>query len=325
MSESVTVHPASSGMRRTAFPEMQIAVGSLLAGVFVLFVVQPYAAGYGDLRKSLFSICWDAWMNPQDSTWQHGVLAPFIAAWLVWQRRHSLAHVPTKGVSIGLVISLLALAFYYVGFKAHNYYLGAAGLMLLLVGGVLWIMGWEMLKAVMFSLFILGFMWPLRFLEDTLGFELRFLMVKLVGGVLDLVHAPIVRDGTTLHSSGADGQELGGWLRLNIEGPCSGMRSLFALVMVAALYSYHLTKITWKRAVLLALSLPLAVLGNMVRIFLLIIGSAILGQSIAVGDEEVETSTFHFVAGILVFVVAVMGLQLSARILGCESKPSTHD
>jgi len=180
---------------------------------------------------------------------------------------------------------------------------------------VLWLFGREMLAKLLFPLMLLTFLWPLRFLEDTLGFELRFLMVRLVGLVLDLLGAPILRDGTTLISASSDTQAAGEWLRLNIEGPCSGMRSLFALMMVSALFAYHRMKPLWQRAMLFALSIPFAVLGNMVRIFMLIIGSALFGQDFAVGDEEVETSSFHFLSGIVVFVVAVLALEGSAGLL----------
>jgi len=288
---------------------------ALGAGVLLLFVFQPYAAGYGDMRKSLFTICSDAWFNPQDSTWQHGALVPFLVGWLVWQRRKEVGAIEAAGEFMGAVGCVLAVLIYYVGFKAHNYYLGAAALMMLIPSAVLWLFGRAMLMKLLFPLAMLAFLWPLRFLEDTLGFELRFLMVRMVGIVLDLLGAPIIRDGTTLISAATESQAAGEWLRLNIEGPCSGMRSLFALMMVSALFAWHRTSSTWQRALLFALSIPYAVLGNMVRIFMLILGSALFGQSFAVGNEEVETSGFHFLSGIAVFVVAVLALEGTAVLM----------
>lgn len=292
-----------------------LRAGALVGGFLILFAMQPYAAGYGDLRKTLLQVCWDAWFNPQDGTWQHGAIVPFVSVWLIWQRRHELERIEWRSEPWGLGVCLVALLVYYVGFKAHNYYLGAASLMMLLGGGIIWLFGRQMMGKLLFPWSLLVFLWPLRFLEDTLGFELRFLMVRLVGAVLDAVGAPILRDGTTLISAVTDSQPQGAWLRLNIEGPCSGMRSLFALMMVSALYSYHRTRSWWQRTLLMLLSLPFAVLGNMIRIFLLIIGSALFGQAFAVGNEEVETSAFHFVAGVMVFIVAVLALEGTASLL----------
>jgi exosortase/archaeosortase family protein len=96
---------------------------------------------------------------------------------------------------------------------------------------------------------------------------------------------------------------------LNVEGPCSGMRSLFALMMVGALFSYHRQKGLWQRCFLFLMTFPLAILANMARILVLLGASTIFGQSFAIGDADKEVSTFHFLTGIVVFLVALAGLQ----------------
>ena len=114
---------------------------ALVGGFTILFALQPYAAGYGDLRKSLLAICSDAWFNPQDGTWQHGAMVPFVVGWLVWKKRRTLAAIRPDGEAWGAVLVLIALSIYFIGFKAHNYYLGAASLMLLMLGGIVWLFG----------------------------------------------------------------------------------------------------------------------------------------------------------------------------------------
>ncbi|MBK8095022.1 MAG: exosortase/archaeosortase family protein [Verrucomicrobiaceae bacterium] len=59
-------------------------------------------------------------------------------------------------------------------------------------------------------------------------------------GMLGLLGVGVVQEGTSLLSppNAAAGRELGDIFSLNIEGPCSGMRSLFALMFVGALFSY---------------------------------------------------------------------------------------
>jgi exosortase/archaeosortase family protein len=102
-------------------------------------------------------------------------------------------------------------------------------------------------------------------------------------------------------------------MTLQVEGKCSGMNTLFALMFAALLFSYQAQKTFWKRAVLFSFSIPLAVLGNMVRIGLLMGGCALFGQDFAVGNEEQEMSSYHFLAGLIVFVVAYLGLQFISR------------
>jgi exosortase/archaeosortase family protein len=93
------------------------------------------------------------------------------------------------------------------------------------------------------------------------------------------------------------------------------MRSLFALMMVGALFSYHRQKGFWQRWFLFLMTFPLAILANMSRILVLLSASTLFGQSFAIGDADKEVSTFHFLTGIVVFLVALAGLQGIAWVM----------
>ena len=104
-------------------------------------------------------------------------------------------------------------------------------------------------------------------------------------------------------------------MTLKVDGPCSGMNTLFALMFVALLFSHHQQPTFLRRALLFALSIPLAIVGNMVRIVVLILGCAAFGQDFAVGNDQTEMSGYHLLSGLLVFVVAFDGLQAVSRQL----------
>jgi exosortase len=295
-------------------------IASILLALVLLVILQPYSAGYSDFRKSLGLILWQRWFDAQDSTWQHGVLAPLISGWLIWRQRLSLAALELRPSSIGLLGMLFSLFSYYVGYRANNYYFGALAIYLFIPSATLWIYGMEHLKRIGFALLIFGFTWPVLFLEDSLGFALRNIMTRSVAAILELIGAPIYREGTSLISTATATEKAGTWLSLNVEGPCSGMRSLFALMLVSALYAYFRQGTPLRRLLLFSTSIPLAILGNMVRVFLLIIGSALFGQSFAVGDEQKEVSTYHFVAGIIVFIVAVLGMEAISQLMNGGKK-----
>ena len=169
----------------------------------------------------------------------------------------------------------------------------------------------------MFPWLLLTFVWPLLFLEESLAFHLRLIMVACAGRVLDFIGVGVIREGTALVSAPNPtlGIDAGALFKLNIDAPCSGLRSLFALMMVSALFAYHRQRVVWKRWVLFLCSLPLAVIANMARIFVLIGASAVFGQEFAVGDAEKEVSTFHFLSGIVVFVISLGGLELASTLL----------
>ncbi|MFZ4766830.1 MAG: exosortase/archaeosortase family protein [Roseimicrobium sp.] len=284
-------------------------VGLALAG---LIFVLPYAAGYSDYRKTIFQWLVGVWRNP---TWQHGALAPPIAAFLIWRRRRTLAAMEPRPSAWGLLLCAICLVLYWGGYRGNFYYLGYASLQLVVAGVVVWLWGWQFFWRMGFAWLILGFAWPYLFLEDTLAFKLRHLMVTGTTFLLKAGGLEVLQDGTRITSAIADGVEQGALFNLNVDGPCSGLRSLFALMMVGALFGYFRQRSTWRRLLLFALSVPLAVLANMVRILVLVLASVAFGSEFAVGRGEEYTSNFHLLTGVAVFIFALGGLILSERTL----------
>lgn len=291
--------------------------GLILAAAGLLMVaVLPYAAGYGHHRRTILQILLKHWADP---TWQHGALALPVAVFLVWRRRAELSQIEIRPSAAGIAVMVFAGLLYFAGYKAHLIYFGFGAVQLFMAGGSLWLFGWQRAKVCVFPWLMLGFAWPLLFLEESLAFHLRLLMVQCTHAALNLAGVDTIREGTALMSAASEklGIAAGAFFRLNIDAPCSGLRSLFALMMVSALFAYHRQKTGWKRWLLFASSLPLAVVANMARIFVLIAASAMFGQEFAVGSEEKEVSTFHFVSGIVVFIVALAGLELLSKLLNC--------
>ena len=273
--------------------------------VYLVFLM-PYAAGYGDFRLTIARWLKIQWAQP---TWQHGALAPCIAAFLVWRRRARLAALKPEPRVSGLALAVLSLLVFWVGYRGNFYFVGYASLQLLAASVVLWLWGWEHFKLASFAWFILGFAWPYVFLEDTLAFQLRYFMVGVTSRLLNLAGIATLQDGTLLVSAATAQHAQGAGFSLSVDGPCSGMRSLFALMMVSALYGYFRQRAFWRRVLMFALSIPLAVLANMARILILIVASLLFGQDFAVGHGEDYTSNFHLLAGVAVFLVGLLGLK----------------
>jgi exosortase len=286
----------------------KVSLVLLAVAALLLLCALPYAAGYGDYRKTILRILIERWFDGHDTTWQYGALVPFAVGWLVWRRRQRLAEQPPRVGWMGLPLMMLALFSYFVGYKANSYYFGFAAVQLFVAGAVIWLFGWSWMRQLAFPWLILGMMWPLVFLEDRLGFPLRLISVKGIEWLASAMHLPIIAQGTALFSV-SKGEAVGSWMQLQVEGPCSGMNTLFALMFIAALFSHHTQPTNVRRWLLFTLSIPLAILGNMVRIGVLILGCRWLGQDVAVGHEQNDMTTYHLLAGLLVFVVAFLGLQ----------------
>ncbi|WP_395737243.1 exosortase/archaeosortase family protein [Prosthecobacter sp.] len=285
------------------------------AGLVLLMAVQPYAAGYGHFRRTIMA---EMLMRWGDATWQHGALMPVIVGYLIWRRRKEVAEMPEDSSRWGVVFAVCGLFLYFAGFRANNFYCGYCGIMALIAGASLWLEGRQRSRAGLFAWLMLGFTWPLPFLEESMGYQMRLLMVRATGHVLNGMGVDALVSGTALQSmpNVELGRRAGELFSVGVAAPCSGMRSLFALLVVGALFSYFRQLTQWRRLALFSTILPIAIVANMVRILILIFAAMTFGQKWAIGGAtEKETSAFHEVTGIVVFLVALLLLQSASWLL----------
>jgi exosortase/archaeosortase family protein len=141
-------------------------------------------------------------------------------------------------------------------------------------------------------------------------------MCELSQGFLNLIGVDTMRVGTALVSAPdyAAGLKQGERFALDVANPCSGIRSLFALMMVSALYGHLTLEKTWQKWTMFLISPALAVAGNFARMLMLTFGTILLGSGVAIGTEENPT-TYHMAAGFFVFVVALGGMVAVGWIL----------
>ncbi|MCX6935476.1 MAG: exosortase/archaeosortase family protein [Verrucomicrobia bacterium] len=194
--------------------------------------------------------------------------------------------------------------------------MGFLSLQLMIGGLLLWLLGWEMMKELAFPYAFLLFAYPFYFLDNIVAFPLRGLMCQLSQGFLNLIGVDTLRVGTALVSAPdyAAGLKQGERFALDVATPCSGIRSLFALMMVSALYAHLTLKKAWQKWALFLLSPALAVAGNFARMLMLTGGTILLGSGVAIGTEE-NPATFHLAAGFTVFVVALGGMAAISWML----------
>jgi len=278
------------------------------AGIFyALFFWFPYASGYGATRASMFEFM--SWIWKNSSEWEHCWLVPLFALGLVIYRRKALAALPVGGSWVGLATLLGALFIYWIGYLADNVYVGYAAMLGFIGSLVLWFLGWQWLKALLFPIAFLAFMFPLPFMDNFLAFPLRIFMSTVSVGFLNLIGLPCLQQGTSIVSTPdfAAGLAAGERFAVDVADPCSGIRSLFALMMVSALYGYITMEKSWQKWIIFLASVPLAVAGNFARIIMLTLGTIALGPETAIGSLE-EPTTFHMLSGFLVFAVALGGM-----------------
>lgn len=294
-----------------------IAAGLLSAATIIwLYGLIPYTYSHlpGNQLTTGFGALWLMWNRDQE--FQHGMLVPLICGFLVYVKRKDLAKLPIRGSLWGGLAVGFGLLVYWAGRRVDNQYLGFFSLHILITGLVLWFLGWRWLIATIFPLTFLVFAWPMPFLDNLLAFPLRMIMSHSSVAALNFLGVNAVQQGTAIISAAAPGMGPVGAQRfaVDVADPCSGIRSLFALMMVSALFGYFTQRTLWKQLVLFACSIPLAILGNLFRILLLTFGTMILGPDIAIGPIE-HPSLYHTISGFFVFIVALAGMVGAGKLL----------
>jgi exosortase len=239
----------------------------------------------------------------------HGLLIPFVVLVLYWWRCKDLVAKP-PGLwwpAIGFI--MLALFLHLVGFVAQQQRLSVIGFFLGLYGltGLAWGKHW--LKTSFFPFFLLAFCIPVAEFSAPLTLPLRLLVSRIVEIIAHCGLAPdLIREGTQLF----DAQHT---FAYEVAAACSGIRSLVALLALTTIYGFVNFKSPWKRAVMMLVAAPLAVLGNVVRLCFTIFVAETFGQN---AGKAVETNF-----GFITFGVAVGCAFLVSRWLEKISEEQT--
>ena len=247
--------------------------------------------------------------------WTQCLFVPFISGWLVYWLWPRLRELPVRGHPHGYLLLAAGLLLYLLGYMAENYYIGIMSMQLVYAGLIVLFLGWRVMRMLLFPWAFLLFMWPYGFFEDV-AFELRLVMSSLSHHTLIAIGVPNVLNGTAIVSPpGATPA-----FAIDIADPCSGIRSLFALVMMGALAAFILYKQTWQKVLIVLATVPLVILGNLVRIIMLTLGSIHFGEPFALGTND-QPSWFHEGAGYFVYMVSFAGLLGFGWVLTRLSEP----
>jgi len=227
----------------------------------------------------------------------HGNLIPFLVLGLLWWKRKELLSQPMNTWWPGLALVGLGLLAHALGFIVQQPRLSIVGLFTGIYGltGVVWGPRW--LYASFFPFFLFVFMVPLGSLTERVTFPLRIMVSWIVEHLFNGVFGiGVMRQGTALLNA------LGTY-QYEVAAACSGMRSLISIFLVAVSYAFLVFKSPWKRAAMIAASLPLAVLGNVVRLGTIVAAGELKGQN--AGNYVHESAFFSM----LPYIPAFMGMM----------------
>jgi exosortase D (VPLPA-CTERM-specific) len=232
--------------------------------------------------------------------YSHGFLIPVVAAWLIWTRRHILLASFGPPSWAGALVILVAMFMHVIGLLSAIFLLSQLAIVVALLGIVLAIGGFSLLRAAFFPIIFLIFAIPLPYFVDAnLSLNLQLISSQLGVFFIRLFGIPVYLEGNVI--------DLGDY-KLQVVDACSGLRYLFPLFSLSVLAAYLFNAPIWQRALVLLSSIPITIAMNGFRI-------GIVGLTMDRWGPRMADGALHFFEGWIIFIASALLLALEAYVL----------
>lgn len=241
----------------------------------------------------------DRW-NSKDSYYSHGFLVPFVSLYLLWIKRDKLAKIKPEPAAFGLWIFIAGLLIHVFSALFRVYFTSAFSSILVICGLVLYFSGKKMLRETIFAILFLLFMMPLPLIAIVgITFKLKIFAAYWANKIINAIGVRAILDGSIIKMSKT---------YVIVEDVCSGLRSLISLLALGALVAY-LSKLSRAKKIIVFFSAGImAVIANICRIIFMALTSEFYGAKFTEGF-------LHTLSGVIVFVIALLGLMLVVKEL----------
>ncbi|MHC4157765.1 MAG: exosortase [Planctomycetota bacterium] len=250
----------------------------------------------------LIAFLWSYWPSFVDllNIWQRsdeyssGLLVPFLAIYVLWSRRHNIGQCHIRPSIWGLLafiaaqgVRLFGLFLWYGSAERLSIALSIAALVLLLFG-------WELFRKVSTVLLFLCLMlpWPTR-IQAAVALPLQRWATSSAVFCLEMAGYEVVQEGNIIHIGQAS---------VAVVEACNGLRMIMAFFVVTGLVVLLVRRAWWEKLIILASSLPIALLCNTIRL-------AITAVAFTILSGEHWERIFHDFGG-----YAMMPLALAAVV-----------
>jgi len=275
--------------------------------------IAPWLAGSLVLIAFLWSYwpdlgnLWNLWQRSDE--YSSGLLVPFLAVYVLWSRRHDIARCRIRFSVWGLfafvvaqAVRLFGLFFMYSSAERLSIALSIAALVLLLFG-------WQLLRKISTVLLFLCLMlpWPNR-VQTAVTLPLQRWATSSAVFCLETIGYEVTQEGNVIHIGDAS---------VAVAEACNGLRMITAFFVISGLVVLLVKRAWWEKLIVLASSLPIALLCNTTRL-------AITAVFFTVLEGEHWEEIFHDFGGYammpLALVAIVAELWLLAKLTTLPSK-----
>ena len=227
-----------------------------------------------------------------DDDFSHGFFVPLVSLYIAWERREAILKLSYTPAWWGVGVLAWAIVQAYIGSLAAEIFLQRSAFLISIAGMLLMMGGTALVRTLLFPLLLLTFMIPIpEIIFNYITFPLQIFASQVAEFSLSLMGIPVVREGNILELASQ---------KLSVAEACSGIRSLLTLSFLSLVYAYFFDKRVWMRWVLLAATVPIAILANSGRVTI----TGILSET----DPQLAAGFFHNMEGLVISAIALLML-----------------
>jgi exosortase len=232
-----------------------------------------------------------SWFD-ENAYMEHGILVIPAAAYMAWTKKDKLQAIPRQPSGWGVLLLLCGALQAVFGLAAQWIWVSRMAFLVSLVGYLAAVFGWRTVRELTYPLCTLILMIaPPTFIFERLTLSLQLLASRLGEACLEALGYSVLREGNILEMVG---------IKLSVEEACSGIRSLVAIIFMCVLYNYFFVQGRSMKALLLVMAIPVAILGNAVRI----VATGVAGQY----NPSLVGGAAHEALGYVTVVAAALGV-----------------
>jgi exosortase len=271
-----------------------VRIGIIAVALFLLF------------RSEIMSMVY-TWN--EDSSWSHGFLIPLFSLYFVSQRKREILNEEFKANYLGLAALLACIGMYYYTVKMMGFgYPRQLMMVPTLLAVILFLGGWKLVVCSWLPVVYMVFAIPLPgSLYDQVTIPMRNLASRAGSFILSMVPGLEATARGTIIDVVYHGKPLDP--PLDVAEACSGMRLLMAFFALGVAMAYLHYRPWWQRIVLLASTVPIAILCNIVRV-------TVTGMIYVLGDPQYAQGFYHDMLGLAMLPLAFGLYGLLAWFMG---------
>ncbi|MBU1568763.1 MAG: exosortase/archaeosortase family protein [Proteobacteria bacterium] len=274
-------------LNRTVWGRRETVVGFLLLGA-LLALYLPF------LQKLVTD-----WGTNDD--YSHGYFIPFLTIYFIYSMRTELREIAIKPNSFGIVVITAGLAQLIIAKIGSEFFLQRTSFIIVLLGLVLFFLGWQYFKKLFVPIGYLIFMVPLpAIVWNKIAFPMQLFASAVTEKVVYSLGIPIYREGNILHLAQTT---------LEVVAACSGLRSLVTMFALSAALALLSTLSGPKKVILFISAVPIAIFANICRLSFTALLATRMGSDAAQGF-------LHEFSGIMVFLLGLSLLVAVNWLLG---------